>query len=237
MREWHTVTVASRSSSRCATGFPTTVERPSTTACRPASATSWWSRSASTAAAVAGAKAGRPAARRPRLSGFAPSTSLAGSIAVATSVEVDPGWQGCLQDDPVHRPVGGEPAQGVADVLGTRLGARSTTSQVMPTAAAALAMDRTYQAADSSLVARTTASRGVVPAAASAGGRAATRAADRPRPAPSRSAAGRGRPQVGCRRSSRQLRADRGGQLVGALREDVHRPGHGRAARRGRRRP
>ena len=39
VREWHIVTVASPSSNRCATGFSTTAERPTTTACRPASVT------------------------------------------------------------------------------------------------------------------------------------------------------------------------------------------------------
>src|SRR6185369_3013228 len=34
VREWHTVTVASRASSSCATGLPTTAERPTTTAPR-----------------------------------------------------------------------------------------------------------------------------------------------------------------------------------------------------------
>jgi len=63
VREWHTVTVASRASSSCATGLPTTAERPTTTARRPLSATSYRSSSASTAAAVAGAKAGSPVIR------------------------------------------------------------------------------------------------------------------------------------------------------------------------------
>ena len=40
VREWHTVTVASRAISSCATGLPTTAERPTTTARRPLSATS-----------------------------------------------------------------------------------------------------------------------------------------------------------------------------------------------------
>ena len=39
VREWHTVTVASRPISSCATGLPTTAERPTTTARRPLSAT------------------------------------------------------------------------------------------------------------------------------------------------------------------------------------------------------
>ena len=41
VREWQMVTVAFRSSSRCATGLPTTTERPTTTACLPDSST-WW---------------------------------------------------------------------------------------------------------------------------------------------------------------------------------------------------
>ena len=41
VREWHTVTVASRASSNWATGLPTTAERPTTTARRPLSATPW----------------------------------------------------------------------------------------------------------------------------------------------------------------------------------------------------
>ncbi len=39
VREWQTVTVASRESSSCATGLPTTAERPTTTARRPLNAT------------------------------------------------------------------------------------------------------------------------------------------------------------------------------------------------------
>jgi hypothetical protein len=95
--------------------------RPTRTACRPASSTSWWSRSASTAAAVAGGKAGRPAASRPRLSGFARRRPCRVDRGGCLG-HVHPGRQECLQDDPAHRPVAGEPAQRVADGIDPRLG-------------------------------------------------------------------------------------------------------------------
>ena len=50
-----------------------------------------------TAAAVAGAKAGSPAVSRPRLSGFAPSTSFSGAMSAATSTPSTPGGSGACR--------------------------------------------------------------------------------------------------------------------------------------------
>src|SRR5215472_6807614 len=66
VREWHRVTVAFSASRSSATGLPTTTDRPTTTALAPSSGTFSLRRISSTAAAVAGANAGSPAASRPR---------------------------------------------------------------------------------------------------------------------------------------------------------------------------
>jgi hypothetical protein len=59
---------------------------------------------------------------------------------------------------------------------GVAVSPRSTTEQAMPVLSAARAMERTYQALDSSAVATTTASRGGVPAAVRSAAAAATSA-------------------------------------------------------------
>jgi len=77
---WQTMTVASRATRSDATGRPTTAERPTITARRPAIGTSYASRMAMTASAVAGTNAGSPRASQPAFVGVAPSTSLPGSM-------------------------------------------------------------------------------------------------------------------------------------------------------------
>ena len=177
------------------------------------------SRRASTAAAVAGAKAGRPAARRPRLSGFAPSTSLAGSIAVATSVKSTPGGSGVCSITPCTA----GSAASAASCGGCRP-ALAPRCQVHDVAGDA---DRRRGLGDGAdvpgrglvRVARTTASRGVRPAAASCRGGARGPRAD----GGGRLLAAQPSCRIGRRRSSRELRTDRSGHLLGPRREVVDR--------------
>ena len=84
VREWQTVTVACRCSSRAAIGFPTMSLRPMTTARRPSMGMPDRSSSSTTPDGVPGAKAGRFCVSRPTLTGLNPSTSLAGSMASNT---------------------------------------------------------------------------------------------------------------------------------------------------------
>ena len=91
VREWQTVTVASSRVRRTAAGLPTTFDRPTTTALRPRSSIPDRFSSSTAAWAVVGTKPGWPWSSRPALSGWIPSTSLAGSIA---SVTTDSGISG-----------------------------------------------------------------------------------------------------------------------------------------------
>ncbi len=88
VREWAIVTVASRWSSNCAIGLPTMFERPSTTACLPASeGPITLSISSAEPMGVHGTSAlavAPPASSPTTLTGWNPSTSLAGSIAIST---------------------------------------------------------------------------------------------------------------------------------------------------------
>ena len=108
MREWHTVTVALRASSICATGLPTRSERPTTTASAPSSSTSWRSSSSMQPAGVHGRRPGRPLASRPAETGVSPSTSLPGSISQVSAVAVDVPRRRELEQDPRHARVGVE---------------------------------------------------------------------------------------------------------------------------------
>ena len=91
VREWQIVTVACRASSRCANGLPTTLERPTTTACLPAGSMVYASSSAMPPAGVFGMCAVKPCAKRPALVGCKPSTSLRGS-----SAAIAPSADSCL---------------------------------------------------------------------------------------------------------------------------------------------
>jgi hypothetical protein len=126
-----------------------------------------------TAAAVAGANAASPAVRRPSDAGLAPSTSLAGSIAAASSASRAPGGNGVCRMTPCTAGSADWPASTSSISPGDAAGPRSSTSHAIPARPAADAIERTYQALDSSSVALTTASRGGVPAAVSAAARSA----------------------------------------------------------------
>jgi len=126
-----------------------------------------------TAAAVAGANAGSPALSRPSDTGLAPSTSFAGSIASASSAARTPGGSGVCRMMPCT-PVSADRLVRTALIaLAAAVSPRSVTSHSMLSLAAARLSDRTYQAADSSPVARTIASRTAMPPAASAATRPA----------------------------------------------------------------
>ena len=70
------VTVAFSASSSCASGLPTMLERPITTASRPASEACTVFARMTQPSGVQGTSAGRPVASRPALTGWKPSTSL-----------------------------------------------------------------------------------------------------------------------------------------------------------------
>ena len=84
VREWHTVTVACRCSNRAASGLPTMSLRPMTTARRPSMGMPFRSSSSMMPEGVPGTRAGRFCTSRPTLTGWKPSTSLAGSMASKT---------------------------------------------------------------------------------------------------------------------------------------------------------
>src|ERR1700744_4832598 len=95
------VTVALAASSSRAVGLPTTVDRPTTTAGRPAGPTCSAARISITAAAVAGANTpGTPAARPPSEAGLAPSTSLATAIRAPGAAGARPSGSGAWQITP-----------------------------------------------------------------------------------------------------------------------------------------
>ena len=79
VREWQTVTVACSRRSSAAIGLPTIWLRPTTTARRPASGMPLRRSSSRIPAGVAGTGPGSSSHRRPTLTGWKPSTSLAGS--------------------------------------------------------------------------------------------------------------------------------------------------------------
>ena len=78
VREWQTVTVAFSPSSSAASGRPTRIERPRTTASAPSSSVPAWRSSSTTPRGVHGTRPGRPWASSPALVAVRPSTSLAG---------------------------------------------------------------------------------------------------------------------------------------------------------------
>ena len=102
VREWQTVTVALRSSRSDATGLPTRIERPTTTASAPSSSTSGRRSSSITPAGVQGRSPGCPWARRPALIGVRPSTSLAGAIRADEHGLVEVLGHRQLEQDPAH---------------------------------------------------------------------------------------------------------------------------------------
>src|SRR5450759_891034 len=82
---WQYVTVASRSSSISAIGWPTSRERPTTTALRPRGSMPYSSSIAMTPHGVQARCPGRPRMSRPRFSGWKPSTSFTGETRATTS--------------------------------------------------------------------------------------------------------------------------------------------------------
>ena len=116
---------------------------------------------------------------RPSETGFAPSTSLAGSMTPASSASRAPAGSGVARIIPW---TAGSPLSSVstasvrAMAAGELSAARSMMSQLTPTLAAAVASDRRYQALASSAWAVTAARRGGRPAAASSAARAAVAA-------------------------------------------------------------
>ena len=72
VREWQTVTVALAFRSRLASGLPTRIERPTTTASAPSGSTPAWRSSSITPCGVHGTRPGRPWASRPALAGGQP---------------------------------------------------------------------------------------------------------------------------------------------------------------------
>ena len=118
------VTVAFSASSNCATGLPTMLERPITTASSPASERCTVLASMTQPSGVQGTRPGRPVASRPALTGWKPSTSLAGSMAAMHLLRIDLLRQRQLHQDAVHRWVGvelGDQRQqlGLLDVSGS----------------------------------------------------------------------------------------------------------------------
>ena len=81
------VTVAFSASSSCASGLPTMLERPTTTAFIPASEACTVFARRMQPSGVQGTSDGRPVDSRPAFIGWKPSTSLAGSIASITFSE------------------------------------------------------------------------------------------------------------------------------------------------------
>ena len=98
-----TVAFSRRRSS--AAGLPTTFERPTTTARRPAIGIPERLRISTAAWAVVGRNPEWPRSRCPALSGWIPSMSLAGSSVSVTVGQRDPLGQRHLDDDPGHERV------------------------------------------------------------------------------------------------------------------------------------
>ena len=94
VREWAMVTVQSACSSSCATGRPTSTERPSTTARLPDRSPSASRSRIMQPSGVQGRSAGRPLASRPALISVRPSTSLSGIEDVQHRLLVEAAWAG-----------------------------------------------------------------------------------------------------------------------------------------------
>ncbi len=82
--EWATVTVQLAASSNCASGLPTRIERPTTSARLPAMSPSVSRSMIMQPSGVQGVSAGRLLASRPALVTVRPSTSLSGSSTAST---------------------------------------------------------------------------------------------------------------------------------------------------------
>ena len=112
VREWQCVTVALAASSSCASGLPTRIERPITTARAPSSdAPASLSSSITPAGVQETIASARPCISSPAFTGVIPSTSLAGSISEMNSSWSRWSGQRELQQDPVDAVVGVEVAQ------------------------------------------------------------------------------------------------------------------------------
>jgi hypothetical protein len=159
VREWHVVTVAFSASSSSEAGLPTTGLRPITQARAPDSGTPPRVRISTTAAAVAGAKLGRPSASRPRLSGFMPSTSLPVGMRAPTSAARTPAGSGVCTNTPCT--VGSAASRSRVSPSSAASPVSSCTTHRTPTLPAVRSIIRTYDSAAGSLVGTTTANVGV----------------------------------------------------------------------------
>ena len=101
VREWHSVTVASRACKSIATGRPITKERPTTQTRAPESAIPWKSSSSMTACAVQGANPSSRALNTPASeTEVTPSTSLAAGILSQTTRSSTPLGTGRMSKQP-----------------------------------------------------------------------------------------------------------------------------------------
>ena len=94
VRLWAMVTVQFSARSSCATGLPTSTERPITTASLPERSPSNSLASIRQPSGVQGTRPGKPEASRPALIGVSPSTSLSGSMLSITAFSSSPPGSG-----------------------------------------------------------------------------------------------------------------------------------------------
>ena len=165
-RLWQMVTVASPpgpfAASRSASGLPTMSLRPTITTCRPAVSSPASRIMRCTPAAVQGMNRGRPCESSPAFSGWKPSTSRSGGTASSTATVSTCGGSGSCTRIPSAVPwwpAAIASTRATSSAVDVVAGAVST-SESMPTRAAACCLLFTYEALAARSPTSTTTSRG-----------------------------------------------------------------------------